>query len=62
MITIERVHISRVIIGDVVIHNGISSTVCKKDLDNTPFMGPTLFGDSYRLGRDLVKRVEEVLI
>lgn len=46
----EAVHISVIRTGDTVEINGHLKTVCGKDIKRDPFMGVTLFGDSYRLG------------
>lgn len=54
---IEKVHISRVAVGDVVIHEGVEKTVCSENLKTGFFMGTTLFGDSYHLGHRLVSRI-----
>lgn len=56
MIT-EEVHISRIKIGDTIIHDGFVKTVCKRVLKYSSFMGSTLYGDSYQLGHKLVKRI-----
>jgi len=53
----EKVHISRISAGDVILHNDKEMTVCEKDIKRDDFMGFTLFGDSYKLGRALVTKV-----
>ena len=45
-----KVHIKEVKVGDIVFHDGEWRTVGKKDIKEDPFMGRTLFGDSYQLG------------
>lgn len=45
-----KVHIKDVKIGDIVLHDGKWRTVGAKDIKEDPFMGRTLFGDSYQLG------------
>ncbi|WOK01516.1 hypothetical protein [Pseudomonas phage UF_RH7] len=50
---IVQKHICDVRPGDVVRHAGADRTVGNADL-KSGFMGVTLFGDSYRLGRQLV--------
>lgn len=52
--TTKNVHISTIRAGDTIEHNGVLHTVCKKDIKNDPFMGITVFGDSYRLGHSPV--------
>ena len=53
----EEVHISCIKVGDTVIHNEVMKTVCRRDIGGDTFIGPTLWGDSYRLGTIPVKRV-----
>jgi hypothetical protein len=53
----ENVHISRIRIGDTVLHDGEVKTVSGKSLKYDSFMGITLFGDCYRLGYKLVTRI-----
>lgn len=54
----EKVHISRISVGDVVLcPDNRERTVCKKDIKRDDFMGISLFGDSYKLGYELVTRV-----
>jgi len=43
--------------GDTIIHNGKMCTVGKDDIKESKLMGRTIFGDSYRLGHDMVKKV-----
>lgn len=50
-------HIDNIKPGDTVEHNGKKMTVCRSDIKRGTFMGTTLFGDSYRLGRLPVKKV-----
>lgn len=54
---ITNVHIDNIMPGDTVEHNGKMMTVCRSDIKRGTFMGTTLFGDSYRLGRIPVKKV-----
>lgn len=53
------VHISAIKVGDTVKHDGAIRTVCANDLKSCPFMGITLFGDSYQLGYKLVDKVTD---
>lgn len=55
---IEMVHISLIRVGDTVLHQGKEMTVCRSNLRKDGFMGNLLFGDSYKLGAQLVKRVK----
>lgn len=43
--------------GDTVIHNGVMRTVCRNNINRDPFLGVTLFGDSYNMGRNKIKKV-----
>lgn len=58
MKTIE-VHISEIRHGDTIIHNGDIITVGRKWIKYDSFMGITLFGDSYNLGRKKVIKIIE---
>ena len=49
--------ISSVNVGDLVAHNGEIRTVCRNDFNYSDFMGVTLFGDSYKLGRQKIKLI-----
>lgn len=58
MITKEiNVNIRDIKAGDTVKHNGEILTVTKQNLSYDSFMGVSLFGDSYCLGRKPVTRV-----
>ena len=50
-------HIAAIRPGDTVIHDGVEKTVSGTDIKRDGFMGKTVFGDSYRLGRQLVRVV-----
>jgi uncharacterized radical SAM superfamily Fe-S cluster-containing enzyme len=53
---IKPTHISDIKQGDTVMINGEMRTVGNNNIKNG-FMGVTLFGDSYRLGREHVQKV-----
>lgn len=53
----EEVHISEITVGDTVIEDGEAMTVGKESFNRCPFMGLSLFGDTYLLGRRLVTRL-----
>ena len=55
---IKEVHISEIRPGDTVEHNGAICTVCRNNIKTGGFMGRTLFGDSYRLGIDPVRKLQ----
>jgi len=55
--TEKLVNIDRIIAGDVVMHNNKLITVNKNDIKLCPFMGLTLFGDSYCLGHKKINLV-----
>lgn len=56
MHTIKLVHIGSIVAGDTVMHDGKMQTVCKSNI-KYGFMGKTLFGDSYKIGKTLVQLV-----
>lgn len=41
--------------GDVIYHNGAYRTVSKNNIKHNEFMGRTIFGDSFKLGRQKVE-------
>lgn len=51
------VSISEIRIGDTVIHEGKMKTVSLRNFGRDDLMGLTLFGDSFKLGRELVQKV-----
>jgi hypothetical protein len=53
----ESIHISRIITGDTIIHEGELKTVNANHIKKDSCMGLTLFGDSYNLGTKLVIKV-----
>ena len=53
---IKEVHITTIIPGDTVEHNGELKTVCRNNIKRNDFHGVTLFGDSYHGGRVPVKK------
>jgi hypothetical protein len=54
---VEETHKSNIRVGDTIIHNGEMKTVSENNLKRSEFMGVTLFGDSYQLGYNPVKKV-----
>lgn len=56
-VDVQKVHISFIRQADTVFHDGRVRTVCGTDLKRDDFMGRTLFGDSYVLGRKPVMRI-----
>jgi hypothetical protein len=52
-----EVHISTIKASDTVFHDGETRTVCPKDIKQDAFMGVSIFGDTYRSGRQPVLRV-----
>ena len=48
--TLERAHIDAIKVGDIVEFGGQLRTVSGPDLKHDRFIGPTLWGDSYRCG------------
>ena len=50
----SEVHITTIVVGDAIkCSDGHTRTVCKKDIKKS-FCGVSIFGDSFRGGRDLV--------
>lgn len=47
----KLVHKNEVKVGDAIMFNGKFRTVCAKDIQQCHFMGRTIFGDSFVLGR-----------
>jgi len=58
--TEEKVHISKIRIGDTIIHKDVMQTISGNNIKFCSFMGITLFGDSYSLGYKLVTRINFV--
>jgi hypothetical protein len=57
--TCREIHIDSVKAGDTVrCPDGIDRTVCAKDIRRDPFIGTTLWGDSYMCGHRPVNLVE----
>jgi len=55
---IIEVHISEIKTGDLVkCKDGFIRTIGKNNINYNSFMGYTLFGDSYKLGREKVQKV-----
>lgn len=51
-------HITDIRQGDTVMHDGAMRTVSGNNIGRCPFMGRSLFGDTYKLGTELVQRVD----
>jgi hypothetical protein len=56
-VAVRKTDIALIRAADTVFHQGIARTVCPGDLRHDGFMGRTLFGDSYVLGRRPVMRL-----
>lgn len=55
---IQLVHKDDIEIGDVIIcADGKMRTVCRNNIKYDSFMGLSIFGDTYRLGYEKVKKV-----
>jgi len=55
---IVEVHISTISIGDSIIcSDGFERTISKGNIKKNTFFGTTIFGDSYKMGSLLVKKV-----
>lgn len=53
----SQTHISQIMAGDTIEHNGEMVTVGAKDIGGSDFMGRSIFGDSYNLGYKLVTKI-----
>ncbi len=51
------VNVSQISAGDTIVFDGKITTVNKENIKRDPFMGITLFGDSFKLGKKLVEKV-----
>lgn len=54
---IKEVHIDEIKAGDTILHDNEIRTVGKNNIKKDKFMGTSLFGDSYKYGHKLVKKV-----
>lgn len=54
---IIEVNIDSIKSGDTILHDGELKTVSKGDIKQDLFMGTSIFGDCYQLGRKPVKKV-----
>lgn len=55
---IVEVHASTISIGDIIICNdGFERTIGKGNIKRDSFLGITIFGDNYKMGRIPVKKV-----
>lgn len=52
----EMVPVSKICQGDTIFYEGYWRTVSLSDVRYDPFMGHSVFGDSFRFGKTLVKR------
>lgn len=56
--TIKEIHKEDVQVGDTIIcDDGVMRTVCQNNITRDSFMGILIFGSSYRLGLEKVKKV-----
>lgn len=55
--TITPTHKNAIVAGDTILLDGELKTVSRSNIRHDPFMGKTLFGDSFKLGLQLVQRV-----
>ena len=56
-IKVELVNISKIVRGDTVLYKNKETTVGKKDIKKSADGDWTLFGDSFKAGKDKVERV-----
>lgn len=57
---ITRLHKEKIILGDTILQNGELKTISNTSFSYSKFMGLTINGDSYKLGQELVSRVDNV--
>lgn len=58
--TYEFVHKNDIQIGDAILRDKAFRTVDKKYIHEDNFMGRTIYGDSYKLGRKRVIRLKQI--
>ena len=57
-VSVRQTHISEISVGDTILcPDGRIRTVGKRDIHHCPFMGRSIFGDTYQLGYSPVLRV-----
>ena len=56
----KHVHISEIKVGDIILHNNKCITVYTKNIKRDPFIGITIFGDSYNFGNKNVTVLEPI--
>lgn len=55
--TIHETHIENIMPGMTVMHYGEIKTVTRQNIGYSSFMGRSIFGDCYKNGHELVKRI-----
>ena len=60
-IRVEKVHISQIKSGDVILHEGILSTITNTNIKYCSFMGISIFGDTYNLGYKSVIKIHFIV-
>ena len=58
---IEPVHKDDIVQGDTILLDGKLKTVCRNNIRKGGFCGTTIHGNSFKLGREPVKRVHFVM-
>lgn len=53
----ETIHISKLRVGDTILHDGKEKTVSANNIKKCPFMGISVFGDTYNLGYKPITRI-----
>lgn len=54
---LENVHISKIKVGDIILHHEELRTVCANHIKWSAFMGRSIFGDNYHSGYKSVIKV-----
>lgn len=53
----ETIHISKLRVGDTILHEGKEKTVSGNNIKRCSFMGISVFGDTYNLGYKPITRI-----
>ena len=60
---VEEVHKADIKRGDTILSdNGVTKTICAEDITLNSFFGRCICGDSYKLGKKLIRRITNLKI
>lgn len=51
---VVKKHINDIRVGDLVLRDGVPTTVCGKHIKRDPLIGRSIFGDCYKCGHEPV--------